>query len=100
MGEAKRRGSAEQRQVAAVAAQREQLPKVVMCNNCKAELTDIHPMDVRGMPGMRLAGGAHCPACSHDTWVLDGTPEGLALFQGFLDEEHGAGAISTGFARR
>jgi hypothetical protein len=84
----------------AVAAMREQLPAVVKCNNCQAELSDIHPMDVRGIPGMRLAGGAHCAACQHDTWVLDGTQEGLSLFRQFLDAEHGTGAVSTGLAKR
>ena len=57
-------------------------------------------MDDRGMEGLRLAGVAHCSACQHDTWVLDGTPEGLSLFQQFLNSEHGADAVSTGFAKR
>jgi hypothetical protein len=32
--------------------------------------------------------------------VLDGTAEGLGLFRQFLDHEHGAGAVSTGTAKR
>ncbi len=100
MGEAKRRGSASQRQSEAQAAQRALFPASVTCNNCQAELTEIHPMDVRGMPGMRLAGGAHCEACEHDTWVLDGTPEGVALAQQFLNEGHDGATVKTGFAKR
>jgi len=100
MGEAKRRGTAAQREAAAVAAQRAKFPASVSCNNCSAALKDINPMDVRGFPGLRLAGAAHCTSCSHDTWVLDGTPEGLALFQQFLEEAHGAGAVATGRAAR
>lgn len=99
MGEAKRRGSQVEREAAAVAARRAQFPDSVKCNNCQAELTEIVPMDVRGVHGMRLAGGAYCAACQHDTWVLDGTPEGLSLFRRFLDHEHGAGAVSSGTAR-
>lgn len=100
MGEAKRRGNFQQRQEEAVTALRKQFPENVTCNNCKAELTEIHPMDVRGLQGMRLAGVAHCAACQHATWVLDGTPEALGMFQGWLDSEHGAEAVSVGVAQR
>ena len=100
MGEAKRRGSQAAREAAAIAARRSQFPASVKCNNCQADLTVIEPMDVRGIHGMRLAGAAHCDACQHVTWVLDGTAEGLGLFRQFLDHEHGAGAVSTGTAKR
>lgn len=100
MGEARRRGSRVEREAAAVAEHRARFPASVKCNNCQADLTEITPMDVRGIPGMRLAGGAHCASCRHDTWVLDGTPEGLAAVRQFLDEEHGAGAVSSGTASR
>lgn len=99
MGQAKNRGTREQREQKAIAAKRAELPAEVECNNCHATLIDIHPMDVRGMPGMRKAGGALCGTCGHQTWVLDGTPEGLALFRRFLDEEHGSNAVSSGTAR-
>ena len=99
MGEAKRRGTFEQRQEEAVGALRRKFPEYVTCNNCKADLTEILPMDVRGLQGMRLAGAAHCAACKHDTWVLDGTPEALGMFQSWLDSEHGAEAVSVGVAK-
>lgn len=100
MGEAKRRGTPEQRREEAMAARRAQFPAAVSCNNCGAELTDIVPMDVRGIPGMRLAGGAHCSACTHDTWVLDGTPEGVARLQAVLNEGLDDSEVKTGIARR
>lgn len=100
MGQAKRRGTPEQRAAEAVERARRQFPETVTCNNCQAELTEIEPMDVRGMEGLRLAGRAHCAACKHDTWVLDGDRAGLQLFQQFLDEEHGHEAVSTGTAMR
>lgn len=56
-------------------------------------------MDVRGMPGMRLAGAAICASCTQTTWVLDGTPEALAKMQAFMDEEHGEDA-KIGFANK
>jgi hypothetical protein len=100
MGEAKRRGTFEQRQAEAVAALRKQFPDHVSCNNCKADLTEIQPMDVRELQGMHLAGAAHCATCEHVTWVLDGTPEGLGMFRSWLDSEHGAEAVSAGVAKR
>lgn len=99
MGQAKLKGNFEQRQAQAIAKARAQFPQSVKCNNCNNDLTDINPMDVRGMPGMRLAGAAICTSCSHTTWVLDASPEGLALFQTFLDEEHGQEA-KVGFATK
>lgn len=97
MGQAKLKGSFEQRQAQAIANARAQFPASVKCNNCGHDLTDIQPMDVRQMPGMRLAGGAICSECSNTTWVLDGTPEALAKLQEFMDEEHGEEA-KTGVA--
>ncbi len=98
MGEAKRRGNQDQRAEQAKNSLRALLPKMVTCNNCKAELTEIEPLDVRGMGGMRAAGAANCKACQHDTWVLDGTSEGIEMFQAFLHEQHGTDAVSTGTA--
>jgi len=48
MVEARRRGSASQRQTETQAAQRAQFPATVSCNNCQAELTEIHS----GMNGL------------------------------------------------
>lgn len=93
MGEAKCCGTLEQRQAAAaaaLAAQRSLFSESFTCNNCQASLTDIKPMDVRGMQGMRAAGVAHCGSCDHDTMVTDGYPEALALFSEFMQRERGA----------
>lgn len=99
MGQAKLKGSFEQRQAQAIAKARAQFPASIKCNNCGDDLTEIEPMDVRGMPGMRLAGGAICASCSQTTWVLDGTPEALSQMQAFLAEEHGDEA-KIGFAEK
>lgn len=98
MGQAKLKGSFEQRQALAVATARAKFPPSVKCNNCGHDLTDIQAMDVRNMPGMRLAGGAICSECSHTTWVLDGTPDAIEKLQEFMAEEHGEEA-KTGVAR-
>lgn len=98
MGQAKRRGTPEQRAAEAFERARRQFPETVTCNNCQAVLSEIEPMDVRRMEGLRLAGRAYCDACKHDTWVLDGDRDGLQLFQQFLDQEHGSEAVSKGTA--
>ncbi|ABE47247.1 conserved hypothetical protein (plasmid) [Polaromonas sp. JS666] len=92
MGQAKIRGTHEERAAQAKTTARAQFPATVKCNHCETDISEIEPMDVRGMTGMRLAGGAICPNCSYTTWVLDGTPEALAQMQAFLNEEHGAEA--------
>lgn len=99
MGQAKLKGSFEQRQAQAIVKARAQFPASVKCNNCGDELAEIQVMDVRGMPGMRLAGAAICASCTQTTWVLDGTPEALAKMQAFMDEEHGEDA-KIGFANK
>ena len=98
MGQAKCRGNQEQRMAEAKARERAKFPDSVACNNCQAQLTEIEPMDVRGIPGMRLAGGAICEACESTTWVLDGTQEGLEAVSAVLAE--GRDDVSFGVARR
>jgi hypothetical protein len=99
MGQAKLKGSFHQRKSAALANARVQFPSFVKCNNCGNELTEIDAMDVRGMPGMRVAGAAVCESCSHTTWTLDGTPEALAMMQDFLSTEHD-GNVKHGFVKK
>lgn len=99
MGQAKLKGTFEQRRATAIATARSKFPVSVKCNNCDQDITDIHPMDVSGLAGMRLAGSAVCVSCSHVTWILDGTPEALAQMQQFLSEEHGDD-VKSGVAAR
>lgn len=95
MGEARRRGTPEQRAQAALAAARAKFPATVKCNRCQVDLADITPLDTRGMPGLRLAGVAHCKACESQTMVLDGDPESLAQFAAFMQDEKGDVLIGT-----
>lgn len=96
MGQAKKRGSQEQRIAEAKARERAMFPDSVKCNNCAADLTEIEVLDVRGIPGMRAAGHAFCAACNCGTYVLDGTDEGKAGVKAWLDQQMGAEAIKTG----
>ena len=95
MGQAKSRGSFEERKAQAIARERAKFPDTVGCNNCGHRLTEIDPMNVTDIEGMRLAGVSSCPECGHTTWTLDGSPEGLAVFQEFLSSQH-KGAVKMG----
>ena len=63
MGQAKLRGTPEQRKQAAIERQLSLRPKHIVCNNCKAELTEMQPIDISGMRGIDAAFAAHCPHC-------------------------------------
>lgn len=99
MGQAKLKGSFEQRQAQAMSRVRSRFPASIKCNHCSNDLADIQAMDVRGIPEMRLAGAALCDVCSSTTWVLDGTPKALAEFQDFMSSQHGE-KVQVGVAQR
>jgi hypothetical protein len=92
MGQAKNRGTFEERAAASKASTRALFPESVTCNHCKQQISEIEPMDVRGIPGMRLAGGAICSSCTYTTWILDGTPEAVAAMQKIMNAEHSSPA--------
>lgn len=98
MGQAKNRGSVEQRVKEAIARERAKFPETVKCNNCQKDLSEITPLtgDL-GIEGLRLAGVANCEDCESTTWVLDGTDEALAKVSFAMDAIHD-GDVKSGLA--
>lgn len=92
MGQAKLRGTPEQRKQAAIERQLSLRPKHIVCNNCKAELTDMQPMDISGMRGIEAAFTAHCPHCSHDTYAIKGEREAVANMHMAIEDATGTEA--------
>ncbi|WP_286747854.1 hypothetical protein [Aquabacterium sp. UBA2148] len=92
MGQAKLRGTPEQRKQAAIERQLSLRPKHIVCNNCKAELTDMQPMDISGMRGIEAAFAAHCPHCSHDTYAIKGERESVANMHMAIEDATGTEA--------
>jgi Zn finger protein HypA/HybF involved in hydrogenase expression len=90
MGQAKIRGTPEQRKQAAIDRQLSLRPKYIVCNNCKTELTEMHPMDISGMAGIDAAFAAHCPHCSHDTFAIKGEREAVANMHMAIEDAAGA----------
>ncbi len=69
MGQAKLRGTPEQRRHAAIERQLSLRPKYVKCNHCQAELTELQPMGISDIKGIEAAFAAHCPHCG-SVWHL------------------------------
>jgi len=92
MGQAKQRGSREERTAQAVARVETIKPKAIVCNHCKAEITDVHTMDVRGMRGIEGAFAGMCE-CGHTTWAVAGHPEAVAGLMESLHETTGGESI-------
>src|SRR5690606_29438333 len=90
MGQAKIRGTQAQRVQAAVEKQLSLRPKYITCNNCQAELSAMHSVDVSGLQGIDAAFEAHCPQCGHDTYAIKGEREAVAHMHMAIEDAAGA----------
>ena len=95
MGQAKSRGNQAQRMAQALERASTQLPASVKCETCQVEMTQITPMDVRDMPGINLAGVAHCHACGRAAWALRGTPHAVDFHLNRLEHAYAASRRAT-----
>lgn len=90
MGQAKLRGTPEQRKQVAIDRQLSLRPKHIVCNNCKAELTDMQSIDISHIQGIDAAFAAHCPHCEHDTFAIKGEKEAVARMHMAIEDAMGA----------
>jgi hypothetical protein len=95
MGQAKRRGTQEQRTQEARAKIEALRPDSLICNSCQHEITEIHEMPTRGIEGIDAAFAGLCPRCNSSTYALKGEPAAIADFFAFLEEDSG-GPIEIG----
>lgn len=77
MGQAKNRGTLEQRAAEAKAKIEALKPASIICNECKADVTDIHTMDTRGMSGIQAVFAGICE-CGSTTHAMLGDPDAVA----------------------
>ena len=77
MGQAKKRGTAEQRHKQALARR---TPTHVHCNNCNTLIAEMIPLDTKELTGIDIAAYGMCTACNQITWAISGDPELVALF--------------------
>lgn len=92
MGQAKQRGSREERAAEAIAKAESRKPKSITCNACQAEITDVQVMDARGMDGIEGAYAGIC-TCGHTTWAMAGHPDAVSRAMIALQETVGGESI-------
>jgi Zn finger protein HypA/HybF involved in hydrogenase expression len=80
MGQAKQRGSLEQRISAAKDRIEAMKPKSLICNDCKAEISDVQIMDTKGADGIDAAYAGICPQCNSSTYAVRGRRESVEAF--------------------
>lgn len=89
MGQAKRRGSLEQRVAEAKARLEALRPEAIICNKCQGVLKEITDLNVRGMAGIEGAFGAHCNDCDSDTFAIKGEPNAVQAVMEAMAESTG-----------
>ena len=92
MGQAKQRGSKDDRVSQSIARTEAIKPKEIVCNNCKTEIKDVHVMDSRGMTGINGAYAGMC-GCGHTTWAMTGDADAVAHAMAVLNESMGGDSV-------
>lgn len=98
MGQAKERGTREDRVAQAAAIADRLRPPEMKCNVCGTTLNDVSAQDTSALPGIHAAFGAHCTACGKDTWAVRGEPAAVRAFYAALEKSAGA-SVHLGTAR-
>lgn len=96
MGQAKKRGTPEQRRQQALARN---TPSGVRCNECDTVIPTMIPMDTKGLTGINVAAYGTCPSCKKVTWAISGEPELVALFQETISEDAGPEGVKDRIQR-
>ncbi|KAF7964189.1 hypothetical protein AWV79_34490 [Cupriavidus sp. UYMMa02A] len=78
MGEAKRRGTPQERAEEARAKKEALRPAQLVCGHCKTAFGEFDELDVPGLPGIDAVFGGQCPACGNDVVVFKGAPNAVA----------------------
>ncbi|KUZ02888.1 hypothetical protein WS50_18970 [Burkholderia territorii] len=78
MGQAKLRGTKEQRIAQAQAKIGALRPEKLVCGACKTAFTDFDAMDTRNMTGIRAAFGGICPSCGETVLAFSGEQDAVA----------------------
>ncbi|HJW24644.1 MAG TPA: hypothetical protein VJ576_07080 [Rhodocyclaceae bacterium] len=79
MGQAKQRGSQEQRIAQARAKIEATRPEKLVCNSCNADVADIHPVSTRGLRGIDAIWMGQCQ-CGNTTFAASGDPKSVQAF--------------------
>lgn len=85
MGQAKNRGTKDQRIAQAQAKIEATRPEKLVCNGCGADVTTIHPVSTRGLRGIEAIWVGQC-ACGQTTFAASGEPQAVDAFFFALSE--------------
>lgn len=78
MGQAKQRGTKDQRVAQAKATIDALRPEKLVCGSCNTGFTDFDSMSTRNMPGIHAAFGGICPSCGETVLSFSGEKEAVA----------------------
>lgn len=95
MGQAKNRGTQQERVAAAVLANAQGSPPTITCNVCHAVLPQAERLDTQGLKGIEVAFKSHCAACDQDTWAVRGDAAAVRAFYAALEKSVG-GTVQMG----
>lgn len=93
MGQAKKRGSLQERIQQAKQKADQTTPDHLVCNNCKTEIREVHLLDTQGMRGIDAAFSGQCPACGQSTYAVKGEAKSMAAFMEAMENATGSEPI-------
>lgn len=93
MGQAKLRGTFQDRAAAAKARLDALRPKVIICNECKGEITEIVDLDAKGVVGIDAAFAGICPTCKSPTYAIKGEPEAVGELMNVMADVMGGAPL-------
>ena len=79
MGQAKRRGTLDDRIAQAHARIEATRPEKLVCNGCGADVSTIHPVSTRGLAGIEAIWVGQCD-CGQTTFAASGDPRAVQAF--------------------
>ena len=86
MGQAKRRGTTEQRIAQALERMNALRPTNLVCGKCQATVNQFDALDSGGLPGIEAVFGGQCPQCGESVIAAKGDADAVAsLFSTYAD---------------
>ncbi|HKR42546.1 MAG TPA: hypothetical protein VJU59_23225 [Paraburkholderia sp.] len=99
MGQARKRGTQEQRIAQARAKVDASRPEKLVCGACRTAFSDFDALDTRNMAGIQAAFGGICPSCGETVLLFSGEKDAVAnamlAWQDAMDNEGKLGRQSS-----
>ena len=89
MGQAKIRGTRDERVAEAAGKALKARPPTLTCSGCQSALTQVSALDTSALRGIEVAYQAHCAACDQDTWAVRGETVAVRAFYSALEKAAG-----------